>query len=124
MTVEFNTQEFRKEVLVHLETLCQEFLESIPFAMAELITKDYPELNHSVVMNAVSVFVEPDGDGSRDKAEEWFQFRSRDISKAFEQKFADTGEEDEESEYELVVSDDMLQIIGNPSLLQKRLLGE
>jgi hypothetical protein len=92
---EFN-KEFQEEVLTILEAMCQEFLESVPFKVATQLTEKYPELGHYSVMQAVDRFVQPDGDGSRDKAKEWLEFRKQDITTAFEAEFNQDEEEDVE----------------------------
>ena len=97
MTVEFN-KEFQEEVLVILEDMCQTFLESVPFQLATRLTEKYPELGHFTTMQAVDRFIQPDGDGSRDKAREWFEFRTRDISSAFEAEFNQDGDLDEDDD--------------------------
>lgn len=98
MTVEFN-KEFNEEVLVILEDMCQTFLESVPFQLATRLTEKYPELGHFSVMQAVDRFVQPDGDGSRDKAKEWLEFRARDITEAFEAEFNQDEDLDEDDDY-------------------------
>lgn len=92
--VQFDGQ-FAEKVLVHLEAMCQEFLESIPYKLATQLTEEHPDLGHYSVMQAVDRFVQPDGDGSRDKAKEWLGFRTRDITAAFEAEFNQDDEDDD-----------------------------
>jgi len=92
--VQFDGQ-FAEKVLVHLEAMCQEFLESIPYKLATKLTEEHPDLGHYSVMQAVDRFVQPDGDGSRDKAKEWLDFRTRDITAAFEAEFNQDDEDDD-----------------------------
>jgi len=101
MTMEFN-KEFSEEVLVILEDLCQTFLESVPYQLATRLTEKYPDLGHFTVMQAVDRFIQPDGDGSRDKAHEWFQFRTRDIALAFEAEFNQDDDDLDEDDDEYV----------------------
>jgi len=98
---EFN-KEFSEEVLVILEDMCQTFLESVPYQLATRLTEKYPDLGHFTVMQAVDRFIQPDGDGSRDKAHEWFQFRTRDIASAFEAEFNQDDDDLDEDDDELV----------------------
>lgn len=91
--VQFDSQ-FAEKVLVHLEAMCQEFLESIPFQLANKLTEEHPDLSHYSVMQAVDRFIQPDGDGSRDKAKEWLDFRTRDITAAFEAEFNQDDDDD------------------------------
>jgi len=95
--MEFN-KEFSEEVLIVLEDLCQNFLESVPYQLATRLTEKYPDLGHFTVMQAVDRFIQPDGDGSRDKAHEWFQFRTRDIKEAFEAEFNQDDDLDEDDD--------------------------
>ena len=92
--VQFDGQ-FAEKVLVHLEAMCQEFLESIPFKLATKLTEEHPDLGHYSVMQAIDRFVQPDGDGSRDKAKEWLEFRTRDITAAFEAEFNQDEDDDD-----------------------------
>ncbi len=101
MSVEFN-KEFNEEVLVILEDMCQTFLESVPYQLATRLTEKYPDLGHFSVMQAVDRFIQPDGDGSRDKAREWFEFRTRDIASAFEAEFNQDDEDLDEDDDEFV----------------------
>ena len=101
MTMEFN-KEFSEEVLVILEDMCQTFLESVPYQLATRLTEKYPDLGHFSVMQAVDRFIQPDGDGSRDKAREWFEFRTRDIASAFEAEFNQDDEDLDEDDDEFV----------------------
>ena len=95
--VQFDGQ-FAEKVLVHLEAMCQEFLESIPFKLATKLTEEHPDLGHYSVMQAIDRFVQPDGDGSRDKAKEWLEFRTRDITAAFEAEFNQDEDDDDEDD--------------------------
>jgi hypothetical protein len=101
MSVEFNGK-FSEEVLVILEDLCQTFLESVPYQLATRLTEKYPDLGHFSVMQAVDRFIQPDGDGSRGKAREWFEFRTRDIASAFEAEFNQDDDDLDEDDDEYV----------------------
>lgn len=90
----FNRQ-FAGMVVGELEKLCQKFLESVPYELACKVQEQYPQLPHSIIMDAISKFVLPDGDGSREKAVIWFEFTKSDVIDAFEQEFCEEEEGEE-----------------------------
>lgn len=88
-------RDFASMVVGELEKLCQEFLESIPYELACKVQEQYPELSHSNIMDAIGKFIQPDGDGSREKATVWFEFTKSDVVAAFEQEFSEEEEGEE-----------------------------
>lgn len=94
---------FAKFVRKELDDLCTEFINSVPYAMAEAIQKEYPDLPHSNIMDAVSKVVRP-SDGSEDKACEWFEMSEQDIIREFEEEFPDEDDffedEDEDDDWD------------------------
>ena len=80
--------EFAKFVRKELDDLCTTFINSVAYEMANRVQKEYPDLAHSNIMDAISKVVRP-SDGSEDKACEWFEMTERDISAAFSEEFSD-----------------------------------
>lgn len=92
--------DFAAFVRSQLDELCTEFINSVPYAMADIIQKKYPELAHSNIMDAISRIARP-SDGAEEKSLEWFETSERNISCEFEEEFPDEDEDDDwdESRY-------------------------
>jgi hypothetical protein len=93
MEVGMFDRQFATMVVDELEKLCQQFLETVPYELACKVQEQHPQLSHSNIMDAINQFVQPDGDGSREKATIWFEFSNADVISAFEQEFNEEGEE-------------------------------
>lgn len=80
--------DFATFVRKELDNLCTEFINSVPYAMANIIQQKYPDLAHSNIMDAVGRIARP-SDGAEEKSLEWFETSERNISCEFEEEFPD-----------------------------------
>jgi len=80
--------DFATFVRKELDNLCTEFINSIPYAMANIIQEKYPDLSHSNIMDAMGRIARP-SDGAEEKSLEWFETSERNISCEFEEEFPD-----------------------------------
>jgi hypothetical protein len=80
--------EFATFVRKQLDELCTEFINGVPYEMANRIQKEYPDLAHSNIMDAISRIARP-SDGAEEKSLEWFETSERNISCEFEEEFPD-----------------------------------